>query len=95
MKALHDFVILRKAGFEEERTEAGVIIPETTTRRFLEVVVEEAGPGRLHDGGGRHEMSVSKGDRVLVPAERAAEIDIKGVGKRLLVREGDIIAVLS
>lgn len=51
----------------EDRTEGGILIPETARDDVTDGIVLDAGPGKPLDGGGYYPMQAAVGDRVVVP----------------------------
>lgn len=51
----------------EAKTASGIILPESSVEKLNEAKVMSVGPGALDKDGKRIVMSVSEGDRVLIP----------------------------
>ena len=79
---------------QEERTAAGIILPETAKEKPQEGKVVAAGPGRLTDDGTRVPMEVKVDDRVLYQKYAGTEFKI-GDKKYLVLSEKDILAILQ
>ncbi|MBU43222.1 MAG: co-chaperone GroES [Spirochaetaceae bacterium] len=78
---------------EAEEKVGSIYIPDSAQEKPLEGTVEAVGPGRVENGE-RVAPSVKKGDRVLYG--KYAGTEIKAEGKdMLIIREGDILAILD
>ncbi len=72
----------------EEKTKAGIIIPDTAKEKPQEGVVVAVGPGKKDEP-----MTVKVGDRVLYGKYAGTEIHIDGKDY-LIMRESDIYAII-
>lgn len=78
---------------EAEEMRGGLYIPDTAKEKPQQGIVVAVGPGRLNDDGGRIPMEVKEGDRVLYGKYAGTEVKLDG-GDYLIVKEGDVLAVL-
>lgn len=78
----------------EQTTASGLILPETAAEKPQEGEVLAVGPGRRDDQGGRIEMDVHVGDRVLYAKYGGTEVKIDG-SKLLILKESDILAIIE
>jgi chaperonin GroES len=78
---------------QEEVKKGGIIIPDTAKERPQEGEVVAVGKGKRDSKGGRIEMDVKKGDRVLFGKYSGNEINIDD-DKYLVVKEDEIIAIV-
>jgi len=94
LRPLGDRVILR-ASSKEEKTESGIILPDTVDKERPEQgEVVAVGPGRLQDNGERAAMDVNVGDTVVF--KKYAPDEIKdGDDEYLVLSESDIMAVIE
>ena len=77
----------------EEKTESGIVLPDTAKEKPQEGKVIAVGSGTLKDGE-RIPLEVKVGDRVLF--SKYAGTDVKYDGKELLImRENDILAIIG
>ena len=91
---LSDRVLIRP---EEalEKTEGGILLPDSAQEKPLQGKVIAVGPGALNEANGsRTELNVSVADTVLFGKYSGAEIKIDGV-EYTIVREGDLLGVLE
>ena len=93
VKPLADRVIIEPAA-AEEKTAAGIIIPDTAQEKPQEGTIIEVGPGRVTDEGKHIPMDLKKGDLVLYAKYGGTEIKEEGE-EYLLLTERDILAKVS
>ena len=93
IRPLHDRVVVRRLE-AEQRTESGIIIPDTAKEKPIEAKVVAVGPGKLDDEGRRIAMDVKEGDIVLFAKYSGNEIKIDGE-EHLILREDEILAILE
>ena len=75
----------------EEKTQGGILLPDTAKQKPQRGRVLAVGPGKLNDSGSRGHLAVVVGDEVLFG--RYAGNDIEVSGKELkIMRESDILA---
>ncbi len=79
---------------QEEKTESGIILPETAKEKPQEGSVLAVGPGRTDDDGKRIAMDVKTGDVVLYAKYTGTEIKINN-RKLLILKESDLLAVVE
>ncbi len=72
----------------EEKTAAGIIIPDTAKEKPQQGVVIAVGPGKKDEP-----MTVKEGDKVLYGKYSGSELNIDG-SHYLIMRESDIFAIL-
>ncbi len=72
----------------EQKTAAGIIIPDTAKEKPQQGVVVAVGPGKKDEP-----MTVKEGDKVLYGKYSGSELTIDGV-HYLIMRESDIFAIL-
>lgn len=89
---LADRVVVRSLEHSEQ-TRGGLFIPDTAKEKPQEGEILAVGPGRF-DEGQRVPMEVKIGDKVLFGKYSGTEVLIEGE-TLLILREGDVLAVLS
>jgi chaperonin GroES len=92
-KPLSDRVIVEPVEWEE-KTPAGVYVPETAKEKPQEGVVLAVGPGRLLDNGERAPMEVKPKDKVIFAKYGGTEVELEGK-KFLILSEKDILAIVK
>jgi len=75
----------------EEKTKAGIYLPDTAKEKPQEGKVVAVGPGRLSDDGKRIAMDVKVGDIVIYAKYGGTEIKIDDE-EYMILRESDILA---
>ena len=91
IKPLSDRVLV-KMKESEETTKSGIILASTAKENPQIAEVIEVGPGRLVEGK-REEMSVKKGDSVVVSKYAGTELKYEGE-EYIILREEDILAII-
>lgn len=92
IKPLSDRVLVQPEP-AEEKTESGIIIPDTAKEKPQEGTVVAAGPGKVENGT-KIDMSVKEGDKVLYGKYSGTEITLDGE-EYLIMRESDILGIVS
>ncbi len=93
LRPLHDRVIVKRLE-EEERTQGGIIIPDTAKEKPQQGKVLAVGKGKLLDKGEVVPLMVKEGDRVLFSKYAGTEVKVEGE-ELLIMREDDILAILD
>lgn len=93
LKPLGDRLIV-KAIKEDERTKAGIVLPQTTEEKPERGEVVVVGPGKLLENGQRVPLSVKVGDKVIFKKYSPDEIKIDQE-EYLIISEDDILAVFE
>ena len=91
IKPLADRVIVKP--MEAETMKGGIIIPDTAKEKPQQGKIMAVGPGRVADDGNRVKPEVKKGDVVLYGKYSGTEVSVID-DDFLLLREGDILAIL-
>jgi len=92
IKPLSDRVLVQPAP-AEEKTDSGIIIPDSAKEKPQEGTVVAAGPGKVENGN-KIEMSVEEGDKVLYGKYSGTEVTLDGE-EYLIMRESDILGIIS
>ena len=87
IKPLADRVLVEPAP-AEEKTAAGIIIPDTAKEKPQKGTVVAVGPGKKDEP-----MTVKVGDNVLYGKYAGTELTIDGINY-LIMRESDIVAIV-
>jgi chaperonin GroES len=93
LRPLNDRLLVKRIE-EETKSKGGIIIPDTAKEKPSEAVVVAVGPGALDEHGKRRPVAVMAGDRVLFGKYSGSEVTLDGT-EHLIIREGDVLAVLS
>lgn len=78
----------------EEKTAAGIVLPDTAKEKPQQGEVVAVGPGRLLENGERGKMEVKAGDRLLYAKYAGTELK-QGDTKYLVLSERDILAIVE
>jgi chaperonin GroES len=92
-RPLHDRVVVKRIG-AEEKTAAGIIIPDTAKEKPQQGAVVAVGPGGRDETGKLIPIDVQTGDRVLFGKWSGTEVKIDGI-EYLIMKESEIMGVLA
>ena len=92
IKPLSDRVLI-KMKEKEETTKSGIILATNSQEKPQIAEVVEVGPGKKEDGI-LQEMSIKKGDSVIVSKYAGTEIKYEGVDY-IIVKQDDILAIVE
>ena len=92
-RPLQDRVLVRRIE-QEEKTQGGIIIPDTAKEKPMEGEVIAAGPGARGDDGKLNPLDVKIGDRVLFVKWSGTEIKIDGEDL-VVMKESDIMGIVA
>jgi chaperonin GroES len=90
LRPLDDRVVVKPVE-AEERTEGGIVLPDTAKEKPQRGKVVSVGPGKLLESGQRGNLSVSVGDEVIYGKYSGTDIELEGDEVKIL-RETDILA---
>ncbi|HLG89007.1 MAG TPA: co-chaperone GroES [Alphaproteobacteria bacterium] len=92
-RPLSDRVLIRQID-AEEKTAAGIIIPDTAKEKPQQGEVLAVGPGIRDDQGELHALDVKVGDRVLFGKWAGTEVKLDGE-EYVVMKESDILGVVG
>lgn len=92
-RPLLDRVLVRRLA-AEERTAAGIIIPDTAEEKPAEGEVLAVGPGVPTESGKLRPPDVKVGDRVLFAKSAGMEVIVHGA-ERVIMRAADVLGVIE
>ena len=92
IKPLADRVVIKMVE-AEETTKSGIILTASAQEKPQVAEVIEVGPGGLVDGK-QVEMTVAKGQKVIVSKYSGTEVKIDDV-EYIIVKQGDILATVE
>jgi chaperonin GroES len=94
IRPLHDKIIVRRDE-AEDRTAAGIILPEKAKDTPKTGVVEAVGTGTINtDTGKLIPLTVKKGDRVIFSSYAGSEVKLND-DKLLIMSEDEVLAVID
>jgi len=94
IQPLGDRIIVRPLE-AEEKTKGGIILPDTAKEKPQEGEVLAVGKGKVLENGNVQAPEVKKGDRVLYGKYSGTEIKTKEGEDLLIMREEDVLAILT
>lgn len=92
-RPLHDRILIQRVE-REEKSQGGIIIPDTAKEKPQEGEVVAVGNGKRLDDGTVVPLDVKKGDRVLFGKYAGSEIKLDGE-EHLILREDEVLGVLD
>lgn len=93
LKPLGDRVVIEHVE-QDEKTAAGIFLPDTAKEKPQEGIVRAVGTGRVTDDGKTLPMCVKVGDRVIYSKYSGSEVKIDGT-EYLIVSEKDVLAIVD
>ena len=90
IRPLDDRVVVERVE-AEEKTQGGIVLPDTAKEKPSKGRVVAVGEGRLLESGKRAPIDLKKGDNVLFGKYAGAEVTVDGK-EYLIMRESDILA---
>ncbi len=78
----------------EEKTQGGIVLPDSAKEKPTKGKVVSVGEGKLLDNGERAALLVKKGDQVLYGKYAGTEITVGGKDY-LILKENDILAKID
>jgi chaperonin GroES len=93
IRPLHDRILIKRLE-EEQRSQGGIIVPDTAKEKPQQGRVLAVGKGKIMDNGDVIPLDLKTGDKVLFGKYAGTEVKIDGE-EHLLMREDDILAVVQ
>ncbi len=93
IRPLDDRVVVKPLE-AEEKTQGGIVLPDSAKEKPTKGKVVSVGEGKLLDSGKRAELLVKKGDKVLYGKYAGTEITVDGKDY-LILKENDILAKIE
>jgi chaperonin GroES len=93
VKPLGDRILVKRIE-EEEKTQGGIIIPDSAKEKPIQGIIIAVGKGKVGDDGKVIPMEVKEGDKVLFGKYAGTEVKIDGE-ENLIMREDDVLAVIE
>ena len=93
LKPLGDRVVVKQEP-SEEKTQSGILLPDSAKEKPQVGTVIAVGTGRTLDNGQRLAMEVKIGDKVIYSKYGGTEVKVDG-RKLLILKESDILAVVE
>ncbi|MDY6821389.1 MAG: co-chaperone GroES [Deferribacterota bacterium] len=93
LKPLQDRVLVKRLE-AEEKTEAGIIIPDTAKEKPQKGEVVAVGSGKVLENGTKVNLTVKPGDKVLFSKYAGTEIEMNNE-EYLIMKEDDILGIIE
>lgn len=93
IRPLYDRLLVRRLE-AEEKTQGGIIIPDTAKEKPLVASVVAVGEGRFNDDGELRSLTVQTGNRVLISKYAGTEVKIEGT-EHIIIREDDVLGIVE
>ena len=94
IRPLHDRVVVKRIEEGEEKTQGGLIIPDSAKEKPQQGEVVAVGNGKKTDEGKVLALDVKPGDRILFGKYSGSDIKLDG-NEYLIMREDEILGVIS
>ncbi len=94
IKPLADRIVVKPLE-AEEKTKGGIVLPDTAKERPQEGKVLAVGKGKVLDNGTVQPLEVKVGDKVLYGKYSGTEVTTKDGEELLIMREDDVLAIIS
>lgn len=94
MQPLGDRVLI-KVLEPEEKTKGGIILPDSAKEKPQEGKVVAVGPGKIKEDGSHIPMQLKEGQKVLFSKYSGNEFTTAEGEELLIIKEEDILAILS
>ena len=94
LRPLYDRIVVKRIEEGEQKSEGGIIIPDSAKEKPQEGEVIAAGKGKKSDDGKIHPLDVKAGDRILFGKYSGNDVKIDGV-EYLIMREDEVLGVLE
>ena len=94
LRPLYDRIVVKRIEEGEQKSEGGIIIPDSAKEKPIEGEVIAVGNGKVLEDGSVRKLEVKKGDRVLFGKYSGTEVKLDGE-EHLILREDDILGVIE
>ncbi len=93
IRPLYDKILVKRVE-EEEKTQGGIIIPDTAKEKQAEGEIIAVGKGKRSEEGKLVKPDVKPGERVLFSKYAGTEFKLDGI-EYIIMREDDILGVIE
>ena len=93
LRPLDDRIVVRRLE-AEEKTEGGILLPDTAKEKPQKGEIIAVGCGKLLDSGERAELEIKVGDIVLFGKYSGTEVKVEGE-ELSIMRESDVLAKID
>ncbi len=95
LKPLYDKIVVKVEEAKEQRTAAGIIIPDSAQEKPQVGEVVAVGEGRLLQNGEIKPLKVKVGDYVVFNKYAGTEVELESGEKYLVLSEDEVLAILE
>ena len=93
VKPLYDRILVKRLE-SEQKTAAGIIIPDTAQEKTQMGEIVAAGDGHISKDGGKTPLMVKKGDTILFGKFSGTDVKI-GTDEMLILREDEVLGIVE
>ena len=94
VRPLHDRILVTRIDEKKEEKKGNIIIPDSAKEKPQEGQVVAVGNGKVLEDGGKLDLEVKAGDRILFGKYAGTEVKIEDQDY-LIMREDDILAIIK
>ena len=93
LKPLGDRIVIKVID-DAEKTQGGILIPDSAKEKPQKGEVVAVGPGKTLDSGNKEEMEVKIGDKVLYAKYSGTDVKVENVEYKILSVK-DVLAIIE
>ncbi len=94
VRPLHDRILVTRIDEKKEEKKGNIIIPDSAKEKPQEGKVVAVGNGKVLEDGGKLDLEVKAGDRILFGKYAGTEVKIEDQDY-LIMREDDVLAIVK
>ncbi len=94
VRPLHDRILVTRIDEKKEEKKGNIIIPDSAKEKPQEGKVVAVGNGKVLEDGGKLDLEVKAGDRILFGKYAGTEVKIEDQDY-IIMREDDILAIIK
>ncbi len=94
VRPLHDRILVTRIDEKKEEKKGNIIIPDSAKEKPQEGEIVAVGNGKVLEDGGKLDLEVKAGDRILFGKYAGTEVKIEDQDY-LIMREDDILAIIK
>ncbi len=92
-RPLHDRIAVKPIQ-QEEKTQGGIIIPDTAKEKPMQGEVIAVGKGTISENGTLRPLEIKVGDKVLYGKWSGTEVKVDGL-ELIIMKESDVMGIIS
>ncbi len=94
VRPLHDRILVTRIDEKKEEKKGNIIIPDSAKEKPQEGEIVAVGNGKVLEDGGKLDLEVKAGDRILFGKYAGTEVKIEDQDY-IIMREDDILAIIK